>query len=292
MRVHAEIDTEIAHVQYARSLLDNRLEELKAERDLLRDDKYINEKLTRRLAEFFKTHNLCIVNLQCGVRSEDHYSLARQIWDSPCKVLIPFVKKLSVNTSMLSYYDTAGISLQRKNDIKNFCDVLAKKGWLTYSEREKDFAITPSLNGEQKSFIRGGWAEAITLYLIVNTLNEFTQKRHLKYKLFWNVELKWIYPATNYKTDMQLDLVAQIGERFYVFETKSGDVLGVIKWVERTKLFDDQQNRFITCTLDDNLNKQMFKDLRLFKLGKLKQQLTTLLERDFLAVKESSKDHS
>jgi len=286
MRVLAEIDTDIAHVQYAMCLLDNKLDELKAERDRLRDDKYINEKLTCRIAEFFKIHNLHVVGIQHGERSEGHYALARQIWNSPGKVLIPFVKHLSTKTNTPSFYPTSEIPIPRQNDIKNFCDVLAKKGWLTYSQRKKDFAITPSLTGEQKYFIQGGWAEEITLYLIVNTLNDFTKQRHLKYKLFWNVELKWIYPVTKHKTDMQLDLVAQIGERFYVFETKSGNALGVIKWVERTKLFDDQENRFITCTLDKDLKNFMFSGLRLFKLGKLKQQLTSLLERDFPVMRE------
>lgn len=281
MRTLTEIDTDITHVAYSRLLLDERLESLKAERDLWREDKHIKEKSSRRLAEFFKAHNLHIVRLNQGDRSEDHYALGKQIWNSPNRVLIPFVKHLAINKSNPSFYDTSKIPLLRKNDIKNFCDVLTKKGWLTYIQRAEGLDITPSLKGEQKYFIDGGWGEEITLYLIVNTLNDFTKKQHLKYKLFWNLELKWIYPSTKHATDMQLDLVAQIGERFYVFEVKAGDVLEVIKWVDRTKLFDDEKNRFITCAIDENLKKLAFKHLRLFKFGKLKLQLTSLLQRDF-----------
>lgn len=41
-------------------------------------------------------------------------------------------------------------------------------------------------------------------------------------------------PPTRKDCDMQLDVAAEVGERFYVFETKSGAVLSIDKWVDRT----------------------------------------------------------
>jgi hypothetical protein len=181
---------------------------------------------TNELTNF--PHTPARAALDQGKRSEEHYLLARHIWNSPNKVLVPFVKHLAKHKNVPSLYKTLEIPLPQKNDIKNFCDVLSKKGWLTCIPHEEHFDINPNLKGEQKHFLEGGWAEEVTLYLIVDSLNEFTKNHHLKYKLFWNVQVKYIYPDTKKQNDMQLDLVAQIGDRFYVFETKSGDALGII----------------------------------------------------------------
>lgn len=281
MRVIEEIQKEIAHIEFARSLLEERLTALKAESDQHREDEHAAATITKQLAAFFKAHGLYIVSVQTGERTENHYDLAKQIWRSR-KVLIPFVKCLSNNMTKSFSYDMAKVTKVQKNDIRNFCHVLASKKWLTFTQGDKSFEISPSMQGEQRDFVRGIWAEEVTLYLIVKALNDFTKKRRLKHKLFWNLRLKQIDPVTAKPVDMQLDLVAQVGDRFYVFETKAGEILSIHKWVDRARLFDDGKNRFFTCTADENLNRMMFKPFRLLTLAKLEQQLTSSLQRDFL----------
>lgn len=280
MRAIEEIQKEIAHIEFTRSLLDARLTALKDERDQHREDEHAKATITKRLAEFFKAHGLYIVDVNHGERTESHYDLAKQIWRSH-KVLIPFVKCLSNNMTKSFSYDTSKVTLAQKNDIRNFCHVLANKNWLSFTQSDKSFEIVPLLQGEQRYFIQGIWAEEVTLYLIVKALNDFTKKRRLKHKLFWDLKLKQIDPITAKPVDMQLDLVAQVGDRFYVFETKAGAILSIHKWVDRARLFDDGKNRFFTCTADENLNRKMFEPFRLLTLAKLEQQLTSSLQRDF-----------
>lgn len=95
MRSTTEITEDIAHIEFTRSLLDERLATLQQERDLLREDKFANERINKRLAAFFKSHGLFIVDLHVGERTEE-YDLAKQMWRS-WSVLVPFIKRLSAN---------------------------------------------------------------------------------------------------------------------------------------------------------------------------------------------------
>ncbi len=279
MRSQAEIDAEVAHIEYAKAILNESLTALKAERDLLREDEFAKDKLTKRLAEFFKTHGFYIVSLKKEKRSEEHYALAKQIWRSR-EVLVPFIKKLSANKNEPFEFDSSEITDTLRNDLRNLCHVLATNGCLTYTICKKSFEIIPTLSCAKKRFLHGLWAEEITLYLIDKTLKTFTAKRPLKHKLFWNVKLKQNCSAKD--NDMELDLVAQVADRFYIFETKSGEVVSIDKWVDRTRRFDDKKNRFITCTADENLNPRIFDPFRIFALHTLEAQFTQMLEEDFM----------
>ena len=282
MRALDEMENEIAHIDYARTLLDERLTAVKQERDLLREDKFALATETKRLAAFFKAHDLYIVDLQSGGRSKDHYALAKQMWRSRT-VLLPFIKQLSKNREPSYVYETQTLSVTDKTDLKNLCDILAKQGWLSFKILADSFEITPSLRGIQKQFISGAWAEQINLYLIDKTLKTFTQSRRQGYKLFWDLKLKRIDSDKDNGHDMQLDLVVEVGDRFYVFETKSGFVLSVDKWVDRTRLFDDGKNRFITCNADETLNSMIFFPFCLFSLPTLEEQFLEMLQADFPA---------
>ncbi len=282
MRAIEEIQKEIAHIEYARAVLDERRTALKTERDQHRADEHATAKVTKRIAEFFKAHGLYIVGLHSGERSKDHYALAKQMWRSRA-VLLPFVKKLSQNKEQSFVYETTSLSVTNKTDLKNLCDMLAKNGWISFKTVPEGFEITPSMRGVQKQFLSGAWAEEINLYLIDKTLKTFTQSRRLGYKLFWDLKLKRIDSDKVNGHDMQLDLVAEVGDRFYIFETKSGFVLSIDKWVDRTLLFDDGKNRFITCTADDKLNPLIFSPYRLFALPTLEEQFLKMLQEDFQA---------
>ena len=80
---------------------------------------------------------------------------------------------------------------------------------------------------------------------------------------------------------MQLDLVVELPEGFYIFETKMGIALAIDKWVDRTRLFASDKNRFITCCADETLNARIFTPYILFNVNKLKEQMTALLKKDY-----------
>jgi hypothetical protein len=280
MRSITEITDDIAHIEFTRSLLNERLANLQQERDLLREDKFANERITKKLAEFFKSHGLFIVDLHVGERTEEHYELAKQIWGTRA-VLVPFVKSIPKINAETYVYATEGLSAESVNSIRNLCEELSKKQWISYERREDGFVIVPSFTNAQKAFVHFAWSEEITLYLLDKALKAFTEMRHLRHKLFWDVKLKRIDPRTDENVDMQLDLVAQVGDRFYIFETKSGPVLTIEKWVNRTRLFDDGKNRFITCAANEQLDPMIFTPFRLFALPTLEQQFTDMLKEDF-----------
>lgn len=280
MRATDEIKTEIAHIEYAKAVLNERLTALKDEHDQHRADEHAKATITKRLAEFFKAHGLYIVDLNSGERSKDHYALAKQMWRSRA-VLLPFVKKLSQNKEPSFVYETTSLSVTDKTDLKNLCDMLAKHGWIFFKLIPEGFEVAPSLRGVQKQFLSGAWAEEINLYLIDKTLKIFTQMRRQGYKLFWDLKLKRIDSDKDNGHDMQLDLVAEVGDRFYVFETKSGFTLSIAKWVDRARLFDDDKNRFVTCTADEKLNPLIFSPFRLFALPTLEEQFLEMLQADF-----------
>ena len=81
-------------------------------------------------------------------------------------------------------------------------------------------------------------------------------------------------------SDMQLDVVVQLKERFYVFETKTG-ILGIDKWVARAKMFSvDHKSRYITCCADETIPPRLFAPYHLVSLSQLKEKMSEMLEKD------------
>lgn len=280
---------ELSHLEYLTSLLNERLalirqetERCQVEEQRLNADTFAAKKDTRKLAEFFRARGLFVVNLQKGARTIDQYALAKQLWRARA-VCLPFIKALSKNKEPSFVHDKQALSPTETTDIKNLCDTLKKHGYLDYEVKPDGYVIKPSLKGTQKYFLSGAWAEEVTLYLIDKALKKFAQAHSLGHRLFWDVRLKRIDSDKDNSHDMQLDLVAEVEDRFYIFETKSGFVLSIDKWVDRTRLFDDGRNRFITCTADDKLNPLIFKPFRLFALQTLEEQFSGMLQEDFLS---------
>lgn len=285
MRTKTEIDADIAHIEYVKSILNDQSKALKTECDLLREDNYIKDKSTKRLAEFFRDKGLFIVNLHSGERTKDHYSLAKQMWRSR-EVLLPFIKKLSSNKAKSFEHD---LDNTNKTVIINLCDVISKKGWLTFKCNGTKLEVSPTLKGTQKYFLSGAWAEEVTLYLLDKTLKTFAKTNRVGHMLFWDIKLKFIDSGKTGDHDMQLDLVAEVGDHYYIFEAKSGFVLSIDKWVDRTRLFDNDKCRFITCTADEKLNPLIFRPFRLFALPTLEEQFLKLLTDDFKDVSSTAK---
>ena len=188
----------------------------KDERNEFRDDEFIKRKLTKQLAEFFKSHGYFIVGLNNEKRTAEYYKLAKHIWNSK-DVLIPFIRSISKHKKTEHVYPTNQISSAGINSINNLCELLTEKGWITFEKQADGFKIIPTLTSAQKNFVHYSWSEEVNLYLLDKTLKDFTKNRRLRYKLFWDVKLKLIYSKNEKPVDMQLDLVAQIGGRFCIF---------------------------------------------------------------------------
>ena len=102
--------------------------------------------------------------------------------------------------------------------------------------------------------------------------------------MFYDIKLVRWEPTGN-PVDMQLDLVAQLADRFYVFDTKTG-VLCIDKWVDRARLFSaDRRSRFITGCADEDIPPRLFEPYILIPLGQLETRLMDVLNEDFADAK-------
>jgi len=288
VRTREEIEKEIEHITYARAMLDGRFDAvkeeldafLKAEADRLSADPLVKEKTFRPLLEFFRLHGYIVHECHTGARTKDLYKLARQIWESK-EVLCPFIRELAASKEEIFRYGGESINPLALTHLKNLCENLLMLNWLTYQvDKNKSFDIKPNPKVFNRNFLQGGWAEEATIYLIDKTLKALSARRPVKHRLFWDVRLNSLHAVHGKTVHMQLDLVAQVEDNFYIFETKAGNVLAIDKWVDRTRLFGSEISRFITCTTNEHIHPMLFAPYRLFNLPTLVKHFTTMLERD------------
>lgn len=152
---------------------------------------------------------------------------------------------------------------------------------LAYTNNENILSISPSIPKEYRNFFSGGWLEAVNRYLIRRTLDAYSNERNISHKIFWNVCLKKKGATNNNSNDVELDIVVEINDRIYIFETKAGQTLCIDKWIDRARLFTCPNCHFITCCMDETINPNNFKPYKLFVLQTLEQQFTELLKKDF-----------
>ena len=278
MKTIEEINSEIAHVKYAKSLLDEKLAALELARDEQWEDEYFEDRRTKRLAEFFLEKGLYISELNTEKRSE-YYDLAKKIWKLR-DVLVPFIKRLSKNKKATFVYKTHGLNADEINRIRQFYEMLVDQEAQKFKLKNDRLEINAAFTNEQKRFLQSGWSEEIAIYLIDKTLKEFTKSRKLKHRLFWNIELRYTDPECG-QIYTELDLVAQVQDRLYIFEIKCGQNLRIDKWVERADLFQDEDTTFITSTAIEKLNHVIFSPYFLFNLTEIEEQFTKMLENDF-----------
>ena len=243
----------------------------------------------RELARFFADHGLLLRKWGTGEPPED-YALAKTIW-SGYDVLAPFlretVRQVSLHAETFLYPPLPGAPLPKrdKGRLLTFCAALEKRGMLmTFKEGER---LIVELRKRDTKFINGGWGERVTLYLVDKTLKTFTKGRRLPHRLFWNLRLQT--PGSE-QTKMELDVVAQVGERFYIFETKTGESLDVVKWVKRSQRFGTGHSTFLTCTPRNEINPRYFLPCLLIPFSRLEEIFGAMLHRDFpiVATKEKS----
>ncbi len=270
------IDDEIAKAKAS-------LEQLEAKQEAIwKENQYVKDPATRPLAEYCRSLGYFIVGCQTKEPKSEFYAIAKTILKYQ-EDAVPFLKELYKRHGDKEFsYSIAELPASRKTDFLNICTEMQKNKWISFKKNKSksELLVISSIPKKDKSFLNGGWAEEANRYLVNKVLTDYSANHEIKYKVFWDVKLKLLESENNNLNDMQLDLVAKINDRFYVFETKSG-VLGIDKWVKRAGIFNQNGNRFITCCMDPKANYKYFMPYRLMALEKIEKLFPELLDRDF-----------
>ena len=245
-------------------------------------EKFRNSRSTQKLFSFFEEKGYHIISLTEKQSIPRDRSQLALLLTKNRKPLFPFINVLLHSKD--EAFSVQDFSLESLNSLLNICKNFSNRKWIDYKYDKKEkiiqFARLDDLKGEVKQFLSGIFGEYGTAKLIEQALQEFAKEKNgFKYKIFHDIKLK--KPESAHLNDMQLDLVVQLPEGFYIFETKMGKTLAIDKWVDRTRLFAGEKNRFITCCTDETLNPIIFKPFRLFNLELLKTQLADLLRQDY-----------
>ena len=241
-------------------------------------------KSTKSLFDFFEEKGFHILSLKKRQELPANYSKLADLLVKNHKLFYNFIGcLLNKNNNAYSLESDDKESISR---IVNFCNILKQREWIDYKYEKQEKKITfsrlNSFKGEIKQFLSGVYGEFGAGKIIEQALKEYAAANSgMKYQLFYDVKLK--RPDSPNPNDMQLDLVVELPEGYYIFETKMGVTLAIDKWVDRTRLFASDKNRFITCCADETLNAKIFNPYILFNVSKLKEQITDLLKRDYPA---------
>lgn len=245
-------------------------------------EKFRNSRSTKKLFSFFEDKGYHIISLTEKQSIPRDRSQLALLLTKNRKILYPFINNVLLHSKDESF-SVQNFSLEDLNCLLNTCKNFSNREWIDYEYDKKGkiikFTRLADLKGEEQ-FLTGIYGEYGTAKLIEQALQEFAKEKNgFKYKIFHDIKLK--KPDSDKPIDMQLDLAVQLPEGFYIFETKMGKTLAIDKWVDRTRLFAAEKNRFITCCADETLNPKIFQPFRLFNLEQLKTQLTDLLQKDY-----------
>ena len=247
-------------------------------------EKFRNNRSTKKLFAFFEAKGYHIISLTEKQSIPHDRSQLAFLLTKNRKILFPFVKFLLCCKD--DAFPIQDLSLEALNCLLNTCKNFSNRKWIDYKYDKKEkiikFKRLDDFKGEVRFFLSGIFGEYGTAKLIEQSLQEFAKEKNgFKYKIFHDIKLK--KTSSTKQNDMQLDLVVQLPEGFYIFETKMGKNLAIDKWVDRTRLFAAEKSRFITCCADETLNPEIFHPFQLFNLEQLKAQLTDILRQDYLS---------
>ena len=273
--------SEIAALITARDVLQKQIDERVVARrqEMLLADSFYRERKTRRLSAYFSELGFRIVSC-VGKEQVLVETRAANLLFKIKEIAMPVFKKLVAKSSKEILVELDGFDGVAKSSLLQLCDAFEKLNWIK-TERTKHALRIVRLNDTVATcFWHGSWAEYVNRSLVVKTLQAFANSRKCRFDVFHDVRLAKCEP-TGKPIDMQLDLVAQLNDRFYVFDTKTG-VLCIDKWVDRARLFSaDQRSRFITCCADESIPPRLFEPYILIPLGQLETRLMDVLNEDF-----------
>ena len=244
---------------------------------LLAGNKFYQDKKTRRLAEYFKEKGYLITDVnEVTELNKAKYALAKHILTA-VEVFKPFLRLIYERKEKT--YDLVGLDSIGNTAICNFCTQLKKIGWLDFTKNKNELALERKIPKSEYVFFNGGWAEDATRYMIEKTLHDSPVNSRAVYS---GVKLERLGVERN-KDLHELDLVVEFKDRFYIFETKSGVTLGVERWIDHARLFNDEKgpNRFIMCCADDSIDARLFRPYRVLHLNRIGEEFSQMLRNEF-----------
>ena len=279
MKIAQEV--KLKELEIARDVLQKQIDERVALRrqEMLLADSFYRERKTRRLAAYFSDLGFRIVSC-VGKEQVLVETRAANLLFKIKEIAMPVFKKLVAKSSKEILVELDGFDGVAKSSLLQLCDAFEKLNWIK-TERTKHALRIVRLNDTVATcFWHGSWAEYVNRLLVVKTLQAFANSRKFRFDVFYDIKLaRW--ESTGKPVDMQLDLVAQLADRFYVFDTKTG-VLCIDKWVDRARMFGaDQRSRFITCCADEDIPPRLFEPYILIPLGQLEHRLKDVLNEDY-----------
>ena len=265
----------------AKHLIEDRLEAIVKDRNrrILESDKWYRTSKTKCLASYLA--NLGYRILDCKFKEEKvtHVGIAKLLFNNRARA-VPLVKMLAhmkEDTYTLPFEEMSGVE---KNGLIQLCGAFEKCGWVSCEKTKNELKIIRLNKKCAVQFWNGTWAELANKWIVEKTLEDYARKKRLKFDVFTDVKLAKIEQEKG-QADMQLDVVAMLQDRVYVFETKTGKRLGLDKWVDRARMFcSDMRSRFVTCCADDNVPCDLFKPFDLVPLSSLDKWLWMCLEKD------------
>lgn len=274
-------DIEIIALTTARDVLQKQIDERVAlwRQEMLLADSFYRERKTRRLAVYFSELGFRIVSY-VGKEQVLAETRAANFLFKIKEIAVPIFKKLVAKSNKEVSVELDRFDGVAKSSLLQLCDAFEKLGWIRTERTKHTLRIVRLNDKEATCFWHGSWAEYVNRSLVVKTLQTFANSRKFRFDVFYDIKLaRW--ESTGKPVDMQLDLVAQLADRFYVFDTKTG-VLCIDKWVDRARMFGaDQRSRFITCCADEGIPPRLFEPYTLIPLGDLQLRLGEILNEDF-----------
>ena len=274
--------TELDALMLARDVLQKQIDERVAirNREILERDQFFKERKTRKLASFIA---------ELGYSVLDFTSKEHSLQTKPAALLlyrikeyaVPIFKKFVTKTCKKQIIPLDDLEPKVKTTFLQLCDAFERLKWIATERGKHEITICRLDDKEAAQFWFGGWAEVVNRSLVESTLQDFAKEHKCKFDIFFDVKLAKI-ELEKAAPDMQLDIIAQLKDRFYIVETKTG-ILGIDKWVARAKMFTvDQKSRFITCCADETILPYLFEPYKLLPLSQLKEKMTRMLEEDLI----------
>ncbi len=272
--------TELDVLMLARDVLQKQIDERVAirNREILERDQFFKERKTRKLASFVA---------ELGYRVLEFTSKEHSLQTKPAALLlyrikeyaVPIFRKFVAKACRERDIPLDGLEPEVKTTFLQLCDAFERLGWIETERTKHEIKIRRLNDKEAAQFWHGSWAEVVNRSLIESTLQDFAREHKCPFDVFFNVKLAKL-DSSKTSPDMELDIIAQLRDRFYIFETKTG-ILGIDKWVARAKMFSvDQKSRFITCCADETIPAYLFEPYQLVPLSALKKAMVQMLGSD------------
>lgn len=170
--------------------------------------------------------------------------------------------------------------------LKLFLEKLKENGLvLRYELLGEDVGIRSIVafpeDSDRLSFYRSKWAEICFRRLFRQVVENYLHQtnQNLPYRLLNNIKVAKKGETKRILTE--LDLVLEMGERFYVVEVKSGPWIRILQWAQKECLFKDSQTRVITCTTYPGIPSEIFAPQILLTFNTFESAFLRILENDF-----------